>query len=278
MKTRLLTTTLVLAAGVLLPALRADETLDLTAAGLLKPEFIKARAGDLGLTTDQGAALTSIYEAAKTEAAPLEEAVKKTRLALESALKQSSVTEPAAAEKLAAVLAAEAPLKQLQLRTLLRLRARLTPAQLDAARTLQGSPDPGMSTEERLKHKAGLLKDVVEKEIGSSTNGMKRVGERIKNRIIGGQVAEGEKEIDQLLALFATPKPVLDFSSHATGDTATLKDRFDAVTAKAQEVEDLAVLRELAAARDALLKAKDSSDADTAGRILTWAEGKLKQP
>lgn len=259
---------------------RAEDTINLRASGLLSPEFIKANADTLGIDSTQGENLIAIYAAALKEAAGLEETIKAKRLDLEACLATAHASEADALAKLDALLAAEAPLKRLRLRTLMQLRAGLTPTQQEKARSLAASTStsPALTpeAEERLTRKAEVLRELVEKEIGTATDGMRRLGDRIKETILAGNVEKGEREIDQMIVLFTSPRPSVDFASHDPGSTSDLRPRYDAVVEKASQVENPALLRQLAVARDALLKAKDAGDAETAGRILSWAEKSLQ--
>lgn len=60
-------------------------------------------------------------------------------------------------------------------------------------------------------------------------------------------------------------------------DLETLRQRFDALQVAGQEVINLPLLREMLQAKEAFEEAKAAQDADKVGRILTYAEGRLKK-
>ena len=71
----------------------------------------------------------------------------------------------------------------------------------------------------------------------------------------------------------------MDFSKFEPGNTdlETLKQRFEALQVAGQEIINLPLLREMLQAKEAFEEAKAAQDADKVGRILTYAEGKVKK-
>jgi hypothetical protein len=57
----------------------------------------------------------------------------------------------------------------------------------------------------------------------------------------------------------------------------TLRQRFEALQVAGQEIINLPLLREMIQAKEAFEEAKAAQDAEKVGRILTYAEGKVKK-
>jgi len=71
----------------------------------------------------------------------------------------------------------------------------------------------------------------------------------------------------------------VDFSKFEPGSTEleTLRERFERLQVAGQEIVSLPLLREMVQAKTAFEAAKEAQDADKVGRILTYAESKLKK-
>ena len=71
----------------------------------------------------------------------------------------------------------------------------------------------------------------------------------------------------------------VDFSKFEPGstDVQTLQERFEAIQSAAREIISLPLLRELLQAKTAFEAAKEAQDAEKVGRILTYAESRLKK-
>ena len=71
----------------------------------------------------------------------------------------------------------------------------------------------------------------------------------------------------------------MDFTKFEPGNTEldTLRERYERLQVAGQEIISLPLLRELLQAKAAFEAAKEAQDADKLGRILTYAEGKLKK-
>lgn len=268
---------LTLALSMLVPAAGA---LDL--ARLIKPETLTAHRDALAFTPEQETELTRIYESAKAEAGPLEEAVRKEEAGLGELLRSDSLESSAAEANFSALLAAENQLKQLQFKTFLALRGVLTPEQIEKAVALEGkdsqSKAPLMAT---IEAKARRLRDAFDSLEIKPGAVLESKGDQIRGLIESGDLAAADTALDALGKEVGINEPVdestIDFSQQSPGNTdlSVLESRFRKVESEAQGVLYLPHLRQLLQARDALEAAKSAEDPEAAGRVLTWAENLL---
>lgn len=269
-------------------ALKAAQVEDWLKSGLLHPDLIASVREELALTEDQQSKLSSQLAEARKQAEPLEQTVKDRQKALNHLLRETMTTADAASAQLAKLIEAEAAVKQLQLRTLIGIRDVLTPEQLQKAKKL-GPPKMAAASsrgdlESKVNEKARRLKAAVEALGIPPTDAMKSRGSEIEQLIKSGQFADADAALDKLIEdshfkeLEAEPDQV-DFSKFEPGNTdlETLKQRFDALQVAGQEIINLPLLREMIQAKEAFEEAKAAQDADKVGRILTYAEGKVKK-
>lgn len=269
-------------------ALKAAQVEDWLKSGLLHPDLIASVREELALTEDQQSKLNSQLAEARKQAEPLEQTVKDQQKALNHLLRETMTTADAASAQLAKLIEAEAAVKQLQLRTLIGIRDVLTPEQLQKAKKL-GPPKMAAASsrgdlESKVNEKAGKLKAAVEALGIPPTDAMKSRGGEIEQLIKSGQFANADAALDKLIEdshfkeLEAEPDKV-DFSKFEPGNTdlETLKQRFEALQVAGQEIINLPLLREMLQAKEAFEEAKAAQDADKVGRILTYAEGKVKK-
>lgn len=253
--------------------------------GLIKPETLATLKSELQLTADQESKMQSIVSEAHATAAPLEQAVKERQKALNELLRNRETAADAASAALTRLMEAEAPVKQLQLHTLIQLRDLMTPGQLTKAMTLApGSLAKTNDLESRVKAKAGKLRVAVDSLGIKPTRAMTGRGGEIEALIRAGEWAEADQALDKLTNESGVNEPeaaeVPDFSKQEPGnvDLDTLKQRYAELQAAAQSVISIPLLRQLVKAKEALEEAKSVQDAEQVGRILTWGEGKLANP
>jgi Spy/CpxP family protein refolding chaperone len=249
---------------------------------LIKPETLTAHREALALTAEQQTELTRIYESAKAEASPLEEAVRKEETALAELLRGESLETSAAESKFSALLAAENQVKRWQFKTLLALRGVLTPEQIEKAAALESKDSqakaPVMATIEIKAQRLKAAFDSLEIKPGPV---LESKGEHIRGLIKSGDLVAADAALDALGKETGIDEPVdeatIDFSQQSPGNTdlTVLEARFRAVEAAAQGVIFLPHLRQLLQGRDALEAAKSAEDAEGVGRVLTWAENLL---
>jgi Spy/CpxP family protein refolding chaperone len=271
----------ILIASALFALVPAADALDLPR--LIKPETLTAHRETLAFTAEQETELTRIYESAKAEAGPLEEAVRKEEAALTELLRGESLETGAAESNFSALLAAENQLKQLQFKTLLALRGVLTPEQLEKAAALESKDSqakaPVMATIESKAQRLKAAFDSLEIKPGAV---LESKGDHIRGLIESGDLAAADTALDALGKEVGIDEPVdestIDFSQQSPGDTdlTVLESRFKKVETAVQGVMYLPHLRELLQAREALESAKAAEDAEGVGRVLTWAENLLE--
>lgn len=265
---------------------RAVNVEDWLQTGLLHPDLIASVRDELDLTADQEGRLNSLISEARKESEPLEQAVKEEQKALNRLLLDTSTTPDAAGAQLAKLLAAEAAVKQLQLRALIGVRDVLTLEQLKKARKL-GPPKMASSREDleaRVLEKTGRLRAALESLGIPPTEAMKERGDEIEQIIKSGQFADADAKLELLMEdarlkeLEAEPDQV-DFSRFEPGSTdlESLRQRYEDVKGAGQSIISLPLMRELLQAKAAFEEAKAAQDAEQVGRILTYVEGKLKQ-
>ncbi|MBB5035387.1 Spy/CpxP family protein refolding chaperone [Prosthecobacter vanneervenii] len=274
---------LLLLTACALPAAQVEEWLK---SGLLHPDLITSVRDQLALTEEQQSKLNAQLSEARAQAEPLEQAVKEQKKALNQLLKDRTSTAEAAAAQLSKLLEAEGAIKQLQLRTLIAVRDVLTPEQLAKAQKLNppGQPSPRAGLEARVDEKAHKLRAAVESLGISPTEAMKYRGEEIEGLIKSGQLAEADAKLDELIKdshfkeLDAEVEKV-DFSKFEPGSTdlETLRERFERLQVAGQAIISLPLLREMLQAKSAFEEAKEAQDAEKVGRILTYAEERLKK-
>ncbi len=248
--------------------------------GLIHPEVIFKHQAELNLTADQQAKLLAMVEPAKTRIATLESALKDSQQALETLLRAPDTTADQACAKLTETLAAEAALKQFQMRTLMDLRVALTPEQRTQAVAFAAKKGPS-DLERKVRDKAEKLKAAYEALGLPMTEGLKQRGHQIEEMIKDGGLERAMQAMEKLAVEAGLDKPLtkeeLDFSKQSPGDTDLdkLKQRLESVQERAKEVVSVEIIGKLLQAREALEKAKSNSDADLVGRILTFAEALL---
>jgi Spy/CpxP family protein refolding chaperone len=270
----------ILIASALFALVPAAGALDLPR--LVKPETLTAHRETLAFTSEQETELTRIYESAKAEAGPLEEAVRKEEAALTELLRGETLETGAAESNFSALLAAENQLKQLQFKTLLALRGVLTPEQIEKATALESKDSqakaPVMATIENKAQRLKAAFDSLEIKPGAV---LESKGDHIRGLIESGDLAAADAALDALGKEVGIDEPVdeatIDFSQQSPGDTdlTVLESRFKKVETAVQGVMYLPHLRQLLQAREALESAKASEDAEGVGRVLTWAENLL---
>jgi Spy/CpxP family protein refolding chaperone len=271
-----------LLAATSLPAAQVEDWLK---SGLLHPDMIASVREELALTEEQQSKLNSQLSEARAKAGTLEEAVKSEQKALNHLLQDRSTSADVAAAQLSRLLEAEAAVKQLQLRALIGVRDVLTPEQLAKAKKL-GPPKlaAGGGVDSQVKEKAGKLKAAVEALGIPPTEAIKYRGGEIEQLIKSGQMAEANAKLDELIKdshfkELEAPVEKVDFSKFEPGSTEleTLRERFERLQVAGQEIVSLPLLREMVQAKTAFEAAKEAQDADKVGRILTYAESKLKK-
>ncbi len=270
----------ILIASAFFALVSAAHALDLPR--LIKPETLTAHREALAFTAEQETELTRIYESAKAEASPLEEAVRKEETALAELLRGESLENSDAESHFSALLAAENQLKQWQFKTLLALRAVLTPEQIEKAAALESKDSqakaPVMATIEIKAQRLKAAFDSLEIKPGPV---LESKGEHIRGLIKSGDLVTADAALDALGKEVGIDEPVdettIDFSQQSPGNTdlTVLESRFQAVERAAREVVFLPRLRQLLQGRDALEIAKSAEDAEGVGRVLTWAENLL---
>ena len=253
-------------------------------AGLLTPEMITSLKPELGLTKDQEEKMTTLVKEVMAEAEPVEKQVREHEKELTRLLRQPSTTAAEAEAALTPLLAAEAEVKKLRLRTLLALRDVLTPEQQAKAVTLAPSRQGKRSSAEaQVKEKAQRLKTAVDALGVPPTQAMQARGQAIVSLMRAGDYGAADKALDQLILdseLDQTATlPAPDFSQVSPGDIdlTVLKQRYTDVEVAAQSVVSIPLVRRLIEAKTALEAAKIAEDAEQVGRILTWAEEILKK-
>ncbi len=250
--------------------------------GLIMPETIATLKSELELTADQESKMQAVVSEARATAEPLEQAVKEQQKVFNDTLRNREKNADAASAALTHLLESEAPVKQLQLRTLIQLRDLMTPKQQKKAMTLalQKNVNKG-DLEARVKSKAEKLRAAVDSLGIKATQAMSERGGEIESMIRGGEWTQAEQALDKLIIESGTNEPesteALDFSKYETGnvDLEVLRQRLDNVQANAQSIISLPLIRQFIKAKEALEQAKSAQDAELVGRILTWGESKL---
>lgn len=249
---------------------------------VVTPETIFAFREALSFTPEQESELKDIFDTARSGGKTLEEEVRREEAALNELLRGENLEPGAAEAKFKALLSAEENLKLLQFRTLLELRGVLTPEQLSKAVSLgkqsRESTAPLLAS---LEEKGKRLKTAFD-ELGiKPAEELLAEGERIRGLIQGGDLGAADEALDVLGKKVgideSSDETTIDFSQQDPGATglASLESRFRTVESAVQKVTYLPKLRQLLQARDALEVAKAAEDAESVGRVLTWAENLL---
>lgn len=254
-------------------------------SGLVTPDTLRSLKPELGLSAEQEEKMQAIVTEAVAEGSPLEKTVRERQKAFHTLLRSPQTTAEQASAALAQLLDAEAPVKQLQLRTLIRLRDLLSPEQQELAIKL--APTRGVRSQElagRVRAKAEKLRAEIEALGISPTRALAARGAEIESLIRAGQWQSADEALLQLVkdtqieAEVAIPSP--NFQNQPTGDTDldALKARYEKVETQAQQLVSVPLIRQFLQAKRAFEEAKQAQDAETLGRILTWAEQQLEQP
>jgi Spy/CpxP family protein refolding chaperone len=253
--------------------------------GLIMPETIANLRAELELTSDQETKMLAIVNEAKAAAEPLEAAVKQAQKTFNAALKNRETSAAAAESALTQLLEAEAPVKQLQLRTLIQLRDSMTPEQQKKAMQLPSSKlVKKTDLAPSVRAKAEKLRVAVDSLGIKATQAMTKRGAEIEALIRQGKWAKADEELDKLTQESGVNEPesteAPDFNREAPGNVAleVLKERLIDVQAKAESIISLPLIRQFIQAKKALEEAKEEQDAERVGRILTWGERQLAKP
>jgi hypothetical protein len=253
--------------------------------GLIMPETIANLRAELELTSDQETKMLAIVNEAKAAAEPLEAAVKQAQKTFNAALKNRETTVAAAESALTQLLETEAPVKQLQLRTLIQLRDSMTPEQQKKAMQLSSSKlVKKTDLAPSVRAKAEKLRVAVDSLGIKATQAMTKRGAEIEVLIRQGKWAMANEELDRLTQESGANEPesteAPDFNREAPGnvDLEVLKERLADVQAKAESIISLPLIRQFIQAKKALEEAKEGQDAERVGRILTWGERQLATP
>jgi hypothetical protein len=253
--------------------------------GLIMPETIANLRAELELTSDQETKMLAIVNEAKAAAEPLEAAVKQAQKTFNAALKNRETSAAAAESALTQLLKTEAPVKQLQLRTLVQLRDSMTPEQQKKAMQLSSSKlVKKTDLAPSVRAKAEKLRVAVDSLGIKATQAMTKRGAEIEALIRQGKWAKADEELDKLTQESGVNEPesteAPDFNREAPGNVAleVLKERLIDVQAKAESIISLPLIRQFIQAKKALEEAKEEQDAERVGRILTWGERQLAKP
>jgi hypothetical protein len=252
--------------------------------GLITPEMISAVKSELGLNSEQEASMQSILNAAREKAAPMESTVRERQQELNGLLKDGKTNAEQAAQALSRLLAAEEPVKHLQLRTLIELRDVLSPGQQKKALELApGRLAKNNGIQNRVHQKAEKLRAAVESLGIKPTLAMSARGREIEGLIKSGAWTDADAALDKLASESRAEEPeqdeVPDFTRLEPGNTdlEELRQRYSRVEEKAQELISLPLIRQFLKAKQAFEEAKAAQDAEKVGRILTWAERQLEE-
>ncbi len=253
--------------------------------GLIMPETIANLRAELELTSDQETKMLAIVNEAKAAAEPLEAAVKQALKTFNAALKNRETSAAAAESALTQLLKTEAPVKQLQLRTLIQLRDSMTPEQQKKAMQLSSSKlVKKIDLAPSVRAKAEKLKVAVDSLGIKATQAMTKREAEIEVLIRQGKWAMADEELEKLTQESGVDKPesteLPDFTQEQPGnvDVEVLKQRLADVQAKAETIISLPLIRQFIQAKKALEEAKEEQDAERVGRILTWGERQLAKP
>ncbi len=250
--------------------------------GLLSPENITALKDDLSLSNEQEERMQAIVMAAKSEGEALEKAVREHQKAFNDLLRDRESTAAEAGAALTKLLEAEAPVKQLQLRSLIQLRDVLTPEQQKKA--IQLAPNrvaKGDSIEVRVQQKAEKLRAAVDSLGVKPTTAISERGTEIEGMIKSGDWKSADAALDKLAkdsrADEVESTGEVDFSKYEPGNTdlEELRQRYELVKERGQSVVSLPLIRQLLQAKEAFEEAKANQDVEKVGRILTWVETEL---
>jgi Spy/CpxP family protein refolding chaperone len=254
-------------------------------AGLLSPEVIQQIKPELGLTSAQESKLTALIAEAREKGAKTEAALKEQQKMFQHLLRDPSTKVETASELLGRVLACEAEVKQLHLRTLLAMRDVLTPEQQKKAVKLSlvsKSVRASNDLQATVKAKAGKLRAAVDALGEKPTEAMAYRGQEIEKMIQSGDWASADAALDALIKDSGVNEPeqagaVPDFSTFDPGDTSpdALRSRFESVKERAQEIISIPRMRRMLKAKEAFDAAKAAQDVTAIGRILTFAEKEL---
>ncbi len=255
-------------------------------SGLIKPEIIEQIKPELQLTADQETKMTAIIAEARTKSEPIERALKELQQTMQDMLRQLATTADAASAHLTKVLESEAAIKQLQLRTLIALRDVLTPEQQKKAQTLSAPKVAAHSDlESQVKAKADKLKAAVDALGEKPTEAMLYRGGEIEKLIKSGDMKAAEAALDALIVESGVNdpednSPAPDFAKLEPGNTDldALRERFESVKERAQEIINIPLMRRMLKAKEAFETAKAAEDATAVGRILTYAEQQVPKP
>ncbi|MCA1963232.1 MAG: periplasmic heavy metal sensor, partial [Prosthecobacter sp.] len=167
--------------------------------GLISPDVIQSLKDDLALSSEQEEKMRAIISSAQSEGEDLEKNVREQQRYLNGLLRDPATTPDAAASALTRLLEAEAPVKQLQLRTLLRLRDVLSPEQQRlAAKLAPGRSAHASDLAAAVRQKAEKLRAEVESLGIKPTRALSQRGAEIESLIKAGDWPAAERALTQL--------------------------------------------------------------------------------
>ncbi|GEP42944.1 Spy/CpxP family protein refolding chaperone [Brevifollis gellanilyticus] len=251
-------------------------------SGAITPEKITALKGEIGLSSEQEERMQAIVTATRAEGEALEKTVREGQKGLNEVLRNKASTADEAGAALTKLLEAEAPVKQLQLRTLIQLRDVLTPEQLKKVAQLSpGRVAKSEDIEAKVRQKAEKLRAALDSLGIKPTTAISERGAEIEGLMKSGDwkgadTALAKLEKDSHANELESAQEV-DFSKYEPGNTDVeeLRQRYAVVLEKGQQVVSLPLIWQFLRAKEAFEEAKANQDVEKVGRILTWVEGEL---
>jgi Spy/CpxP family protein refolding chaperone len=257
---------------------RATGPLDWLKPDALSSERVERLKTDLSLTSEQESRLQSLLAEGRTAMNDLTAKIRQAQQVFDTLMRRAETPAEKGVAALKTLIAAEAAAKEQQLRTILAVRNMLTPEQQRKA--MAGMGGKGIEATP-FAAKAARVKSVVEALGVPPTEALKEAGAGIEALVSEGKLTEAEATLDKFIIESKADEPddaaEPDFNNEEPGatDPDALRQRRDDIMGKAQRVTSIPLLRKLIQAKIALEGAVDSQDAQSAGRVLTWAEKQL---
>ncbi|MBS0659107.1 MAG: hypothetical protein JSR82_12770 [Verrucomicrobia bacterium] len=183
------------------PATQADPL----AGAFFPPEVVLLVADQIGLSADQRSALRVRVEQTQASASELTQRLLRETAALTALARRERIDETALFAQLDRLLEAERAMKRLQLGLLGAIKNALSPEQQAKIRDLtkDGAAAFIEAKRARLTEKVEQVKAGVQRWVASGRDPsafLKTMQEKVKPLLDAGKVAEGEAELDQVLA------------------------------------------------------------------------------
>jgi hypothetical protein len=186
-------------------------------AEMLPPDFLISQREALGLEESQVQAIQAVIQEVGPQFEKHKQVLEERTRAVQEALHQPKQDIDQTMEKVRALVTQENEMKLLQMRTMLTLRSKLTPEQLEKARPMRmhqmqqmmaaraaggpGGGNPGGEAHQRLQHKFEQLHKIIQERAagGQPPEEIVKRAQEVHQLVQAGKLEEAERMLSEIL-------------------------------------------------------------------------------